>query len=70
MRVPQKEDQKSKKKDTLLEKIKSHKPKHPVSSFFIFYKEKGQEIARQKGQFLGSKIAKLVGEMWKTMPEE
>lgn len=46
MRVPQKEDQKSKKKDTLLEKIKSHKPKHPVSSFFIFYKEKGQEIAR------------------------
>jgi hypothetical protein len=49
--------------------LKSHKPKHPVSSFFIFYKEKGQEIARQRGEVLGSKIAKIVGELWQGMTE-
>jgi hypothetical protein len=44
-----------------LEKIRALKPKHPVSSFFIFYREKGQEIAKEKGEIVGSKIAKIVG---------
>jgi hypothetical protein len=33
----------------------------------VFYREKGQEIAKAKGEILGSKIAKIVGEMWKGM---
>ena len=41
--------------------MKSLKPKHPVSSFFCFYREKGQQIAKEKGEILGSKIAKIVG---------
>ncbi len=49
--------------------MKNSKPKHPVSSFFYFYKEKGQQIAKERGEVLGSKIAKIVGELWKGMTE-
>ena len=62
-----KETYKSLKKDLVLKKIKSHKPKHPVSSFFFFYKDRGQAIAKTRGEVLGSKIAKVVGELWKNM---
>lgn len=47
-----------------------HKPKHPVSSFFVFYKEKGQTLAQQNGLSVGSKVAKFVGELWKNMSLE
>lgn len=56
-------------KESRMEKIKNLKPKHPVSSFFVFYRDKGQEIAKAKGEVLGSRIAKIVGEMWKSMSE-
>ena len=49
---------------------KTHKPKHPVSSFFVFYKEKGQSIAQKKGLTVGSKVAKYVGELWKQMSSQ
>lgn len=44
-----------------MELIKSLKPKHPVSSFFIFYRDRGQEIAKANNETVGSKIAKIVG---------
>jgi hypothetical protein len=45
----------------------SLKPKHPVSSFFSFYREKGQEIAKANGETIGSRVAKIVAETWKNM---
>lgn len=58
-----------KKNLNMLENVKCHKPKHPVSSFFFFYREKGQQIAKERGEVLGSKIAKIVGELWQNMSE-
>jgi hypothetical protein len=56
-------------KENKMERIKNLKPKHPVSSFFVFYRDRGQEIAKANGETVGSKIAKIVGEMWKGMSE-
>jgi hypothetical protein len=39
-------EEKTIKKMDAIKNIKNHKPKHPVSSFFFFYQEKGQEIAK------------------------
>ena len=44
----------SEKKDITLQMIKNLKPKHPVSSFFFFYKERSQEISKEQGEMLGS----------------
>ena len=59
--MKEKEEERQKNKESVLEKIKNLKPKHPVSSFFFFYREKGQQIAKERGEILGSKIAKIVG---------
>ena len=58
------------KKKESLKNIISKKPKHPVSNYIIFFREKGQEIAKENGEVLGSKIAKLVAETWKGMSAE
>lgn len=53
----------------IIEMVKVNKPKHPVSSFFFFFKQKSKEIASTTGEKVGSKIAKLVADIWKNMPE-
>lgn len=53
-----------------MKNIISKKPKHPISNYIIFFREKGQEIAKEKGEVLGSKIAKLVADTWKGMSAE
>lgn len=35
------------------------KPKGPVSSFFLFYREKGKQISEAKGLPLGPKVIKV-----------
>ena len=57
-------------KQESLKNIISKKPKHPISNYIIFFREKGQEIAKEKGEVLGSKIAKLVADTWKGMSAE
>lgn len=52
-----------------MEMVKDLKPKHPVSSFFIFYRDRGQQIAKDNGETVGAKIAKIVGEIWNGMSE-
>lgn len=45
----------------------AHRPKAPVSSFFIFYQDQAKNIATKFGQTVGSKIAKLASDVWKNM---
>jgi hypothetical protein len=49
--------------------MKINKPKHPVSSFFFFFKKMSPEIAITTGEKIGSKIAKIVAAIWKSMNE-
>jgi hypothetical protein len=50
--------------------MKMNKPKHPISSFFFFFKEKSKAIAIQHNEKVGAKVAKLVADCWKNMSEE
>jgi hypothetical protein len=47
----------------------SHRPKAPVSSFFLFYQEEAKNIAIKYGETVGSKLAKLASTLWKGMNE-
>ena len=47
-----------------------NKPKHPISSFFFFFKEKSKAIAIQHNEKVGAKVAKLVADCWKNMSDE
>ena len=46
------------------------KPKHPLSSFFIFYKKNGQQIGEEHGEMVSSRVAKIVAATWKDMTAE
>lgn len=48
----------------------SHRPKAPVSSFFIFYKEEAKNISEKYSVHEGKKLAKLASDIWKSMPEQ
>jgi hypothetical protein len=45
----------------------SHRPKAPVSSFFLYYQEEAKNIAVQSGETVGSRLARLASSIWKTM---
>lgn len=47
----------------------SHRPKAPVSSFFIFYQEEAKNIAQKYGETVGAKLAKLASNLWKDMSQ-
>lgn len=51
-------------------KAYSHRPKAPVSSFFLFYQEEAKNIANQYGQTVGSRLARLASTIWKGMSPE
>jgi hypothetical protein len=53
----------------LLSKMRMKKPKHPVSSFFFFFKEKSKEASIATGEVIGSKIAKIVSDTWNSMTD-
>lgn len=53
----------------IIEAVKANKPKHPVSSFFFFFRQKSKEISNRTGERVGSKIAKIVADIWKDMSE-
>jgi hypothetical protein len=48
----------------------SHRPKAPVSSFFLYYQEEAKNIAVQYNESVGSRIARLASNIWKTMTKE
>lgn len=48
----------------------SHRPKAPVSSFFIYYQEEARNIANKYNVNVGSKLARLASNLWKGMNKE
>ncbi len=48
----------------------SHRPKAPVSNFFIFYREEAKNLAEIYNVAEGKKLAKLASELWKGMSDE
>lgn len=45
----------------------SHRPKAPVSSFFLYYQEEAKNIATLHGETVGSRLARIASSIWKGM---
>jgi hypothetical protein len=45
-------------------------PKHPGSAYFIFAAQQRQAVAKENPGLKGKDISKLLGKLWKEMPED
>ena len=45
-------------------------PKKPVGSFFAYYKDHREEIAKSNPNLSSNEISKIIGENWRNLPKK